>query len=159
MSVISLSRQGLEFLKRHEGFRDHMYNDTAGHCTVGYGHLVHRGHTGSDPVQEAPFVRGLPEPAAAVYLTKDTQAAQAGVRTWVTRPLQQTEFDALVSFTFNVGVGALAHSTLTRRINSLATPDAIEQAWLMWRIPPSVLSRRRDECALFLEGNYGGPVS
>ena len=113
----------------------------------------------ADPVKEAPFVLGLPEPAAAVYLAKDTQAAQAGVRTWFTRPLQQTEFDALVSFTFNVGVGAMAHSTLTRRINSLATPDAIEQAWLMWRRPASIMGRRRDEVRLFLEGNYGGPVS
>lgn len=157
--ILTLSPAGLRFLEIHEGFREHLYNDTAGHATIGYGHLVHRGPVGTAPQSEAPFAGGLARAPAAILLARDVASAAAGVRTFITRPLQQHEFDALVSFTFNVGVGALMKSTLARRINSLATQDAIADAFLMWNKPPSILRRRRDEATLFLEGKYGGPIS
>lgn len=157
--ITSLSAAGLAFIEAHEGFRDRLYNDANGYATIGYGHLVHKGAVGTNPQAEAPYVNGLPRAAAAVLLAKDTLAAAAGVKTFIFRPLQQTEFDALVSFTFNVGVGALMKSTLARRVNSNATPDAIESAFLMWLKPKSLEGRRRAEVELFLRGNYGGPVS
>lgn len=157
--VQSLSVEGLRFIEAHEGFRSHLYEDSNGHATIGFGHLVHRGRIGAVPALEAPFVNGIDKAHAAVLLAKDTLSAAAAVRTFVFRPLQQHEFDALVSFAFNVGAGALQRSTLVRRVNGNATPDAIASAWLMWDKPHGILGRRRDEVRLFNEGNYGGPVS
>ncbi len=157
--VTQLSPEGLAFIERHEGYRSALYNDSRGHATIGFGHLVHRGRVGSVPEIEAPFVRGIDKAHAAVLLAKDSLAAMAGVRTFIHRPLQQHEFDALTSIAFNIGVGAFMRSTLARRVNSNATPDAIEDAWLMWNKPHGILQRRRDEAKLFLEGNYGvGPI-
>lgn len=152
--MLSLSPQGLAFLKAHEGLRLHLYADSNGHATIGYGHLVHRGPPGSQPVLEAQFAGGITPAWAGLLLAKDTLAAQAGVRTWIRPNLAQHEFDALVSFAFNVGVGALSKSTLARRVNSLATPDAIADAWLMWDKPAGILHRRRDELRLFQTGQY-----
>lgn len=150
-----LSASGLEFLRSHEGFRSHLYDDVNGHATIGYGHLVHKGRVGTLPNLERSYVNGIDKITGTALLAQDSSAAQAAVRTWVRCPLQQHEFDALVSFTFNVGSGALSTSTLARRVNAAAAPDAIEEAFMMWNKPPQIIGRRRAEAELFLRGNYG----
>lgn len=158
-----LSPAGLRFLEAHEGYRAQLYDAGDGCTTIGYGHCVHRGKPGTNPAAEAPFRGGLARAPAAILLAKDAARFEAAVRTWVTRPLQQHEFDALVAFAFNVGVGAFSTSTLVRRVNTNATPDAIVSAFLMWvkaagKIMPGLRKRRSDEAILFLEGRYGGPA-
>lgn len=152
--ISTLSPDGLEFLKRHEGLRLHMYEDSAGHATIGYGHLVHRGPIGSNPSAEAPYLHGLTPAQAGLILARDTLAAQRGVGQIVTRGLAQYEFDALVSLAYNIGLHAFSTSTLARRVQSCATPDAIQSSWLEWDRPHSILPRRRDEVRLFLTGQY-----
>jgi lysozyme len=159
VAVDHLSPAGLAFLKRHEGFRSHLYNDSQGHATIGYGHLVHRGRVGTDPNAEFMYAGGLAEAPASLLLARDLKRYEAAVRTFISRGLQQHEFDALVSFTYNVGVKGFAESTLCRRVNGSATPDAIEAAFMMWTKNPELRGRRRDEVALYNHGEYGGARS
>lgn len=156
MPAENLSPAGLAFLKRHEGFRSHLYNDSAGHATIGYGHLVHHGRVGTDTPAEFMFAGGLAEAPASLLLARDLRRFEAAVRTFVTRPLQQHEFDALVSFVYNVGVGAFSTSTLLRQVNGNAAPGTIAAAFMMWTKQPELAGRRKDEVTLFNTANYGG---
>lgn len=69
-----LSKKGADFIGAFEGFSATLYNDPAGHCTIGYGHLVHLGNCdGSEPAE---FKRGITRKRAARLLREDARAAQ-----------------------------------------------------------------------------------
>lgn len=86
------SDRGIKLVKQFEGLRLERYKDSAGHWTIGWGHLI---------------PRGLPEritmDEAAKLLHKDMGIARAAITNRVKVPLSQGEFDALVSFVFNLG--------------------------------------------------------
>ena len=159
---MNLSPAGLRFIKTREGYRGQLYNDAAGHATIGYGHLVHRGAVGTDTAAEFMFAAGLAEAPAAMLLARDLKRFEAAVRTFVKRGLKQHEYDALVSFAYNVGVGGFSRSTAVRRVNDAATPDAIASAFMMWTKAGGhenrgLVARRRAEAELYNTGEYGGP--
>jgi GH24 family phage-related lysozyme (muramidase) len=145
-----LSDRGVEFIARFEGFRGALYNDPAGHCTIGYGHLVHRGRcNGGEPAE---FRAGISRQRAAQLLRQDAAVAVAAV------PLAPWQFDALVSFTFNVGAGAFRRSTLLERLNAGAY-EAVSEQLRRWvtaggRILPGLVARRNAEAKLFTTGRY-----
>jgi GH24 family phage-related lysozyme (muramidase) len=114
---LSLSSQGAALIAEFEGKRNQLYNDPAGHATIGIGHLVHEGPV-SGSEDEARFAAGLTdEELYQLFITEDVPRYQQAVRDLVTVPLYQSEFDALVSFTYNLGAGALEESTLRRLLN------------------------------------------
>lgn len=84
-----------------EGCRLTPYNDVAGNATVGYGHLLHHGPVTDDD-------QAISETQADVYFAQDldTKAGQY-VNSFVKVTLSQNQFDALVSFTYNLGAGTL----------------------------------------------------
>jgi lysozyme len=119
---MKFSAAGMELLKRSEGFRNRVYLDVAGLPTIGYGHrLLH-----SDS-----FPNGIDEPQAANLLACDVRDAEQAVERLVKVPLTQGQFDALVDFTFNLGAGQLASSTLLKSLNAGRYDDAAEQL-LCW---------------------------
>ena len=119
---MKFSATGMELLKRSEGFRNRVYLDVAGLPTIGYGHrLLH-----SDS-----FPNGIDEPQAANLLACDVRDAEQAVERMVKAPLTQGQFDALVDFTFNLGAGRLASSTLLKSLNAGRYDDAAEQL-LRW---------------------------
>jgi len=152
-----LSRAGARFIAQFEGFRARLYNDPAGHCTIGYGHLVHRGRcNGTEPAE---FRRGITEQRALGLLWSDARAAASELARSVRQPLVQHQFDALVSFVFNVGAGAFRGSTLLRELNA-GHYDAVPAQLNRWvyggggQPLPGLVRRRRAEGVLFAEGNY-----
>ena len=153
---LQLSAAGAAFIGRFEGFRAQLYDDAAGHCTIGYGHLVHHGPcNGSEPAE---FVAGITEPRAAQLLQQDASAAAAAINRSVTVPLSQHQFDALVSFVFNVGTGAFGGSTLLRRLNAgehAAVPTELNK-WVNagGQRLQGLVNRRAAEGALFSNGTY-----
>jgi lysozyme len=117
-----LSQEGLELIKKSEGFRDHVYLDVAGFPTIGYGHLV-------KPFES--FPSGIDEQTAAGILATDVEVAEQAVALVVKVALTQGQFDALVDFCFNLGAGRLATSTLLRELNA-GHHDAAAQQLLAW---------------------------
>ena len=99
-----ISRKGFLFVLHYEGFTDRLINDGGGHCTIGYGHLVHIGECNGDP-SEQPWKWGITRDDALKLYGSDVEKYEKDVVTNVTVPLNQCQFDALVSFTFNVGMG------------------------------------------------------
>jgi lysozyme len=152
----ALSPKGAQFIAGFEGFRGNLYNDPVGHATIGFGHLVHLGPiNGSEPAQ---FKKGLTRPQALALLRQDATPAATTVARCVKVPLTQAQFDALVSFTFNLGAGALQTSTLLRKVNARefgAVPAEFEK-WVLasGRKLPGLVRRRTAEARLFTSGKY-----
>ena len=142
---LSLSAQGLDLVKRFEGLRLGAYQDAAGVWTIGYG------HTGNvRPGQR------IAEAQAEQLLRKDVSWAEEAVRKNVDVPLSQGQFDALVSFTFNLGAGALQRSTLLRKLNAGDHAGAQAEFGRFvhagGHVLPGLVRRRADEAELFGNG-------
>ena len=101
------SQQGIDRIKKFESCCLTAYQDAAGVWTIGYG------HTGS-------VYAGMQisQEQAGDLLKADLKRFEAAVNRYVTGALTQGRFDALVSFTFNVGEGALKKSTLLKKMNA-----------------------------------------
>lgn len=102
-----LSEHGAQLIASFEGFRPQPYQDSVGVWTIGYGH-THGVGPNSRPVTKA---------EALALLQADAADAATAVRDLVDVHLTQNQLDALISFTFNLGAGALAESTLLKRLN------------------------------------------
>ncbi len=145
--MLQISRRGLELIKRFEGTRLKPYLDVAGKWTIGTGHLI----TASEAET---FAAGITAEQSDNILKHDLLIAEAAVRKFVRVPLTQGEFDALVSFTFNLGAGALCSSTLRMRLNRGDKRGAADQ-FPKWchaggRRVQGLLNRRLAERAMFL---------
>ncbi len=124
---MKLSAEGLDLIKRFEGFRVQQYRDIAGFLTIGYGHRI-------IPPESFPpesFPGGISEPQAATILASDVSEAEQAVCHLVKVALTQGQFDALVDFTFNLGAGRLEKSTLLRALNA-GRYDAAAEQLLLW---------------------------
>jgi len=139
-----ISKAGLEHLKQFEGWRDHVYNDVAGYPTIGYGHLIKDGEEFPDRIT---IEQG------EALLRQDADIAIRAVAYNVKVPITQGMFDALVSFTYNVGTGALRKSTLLRLLNDGEYIDAARQ-FPRWnkaggKVVAGLTKRRNSETWLF----------
>ena len=106
-AVVKTSDKGVKLIKEFEGLRTSSYDDGGGVQTIGYG------HTGEGVDQG-----NISEAEAEELLRADLETAENAIESLVEVPLKQSEFDALVSFVFNVGQGALAKSTLLKKLNA-----------------------------------------
>ena len=121
---MNFSDNGLARLKSLEGFRSTAYKDSGGKMTIGYGHLIVPG--------DGTLVGDVLEEVQATGLLKqDVQRAVDAVNAAVTVDLNQNQFDALVIFTYNVGIHAFQTSTLLKDINISAFDSAAAQ-FLVW---------------------------
>ncbi len=116
------SDEGIALIKRFEGLRLVPYRDVAGYPTVGVGHLLSKDH--GEPLF---LYRTLTEDEVDELLRKDVRHHESAVSRLVSVPLTQGQFDALVSFTFNLGAGALQESTLRRFLNLSDYPEVPNQ--------------------------------
>lgn len=149
---MQISDAGLQLIKTDEGFKPRLYNCPANDATVGYGHLVHHGPI-CGAASEAPFAGGISEAAATALLLQDVAYAEHAVEHLVTVPLSQGKYDALVSFTYNLGSGKLQTSTLLRKLNAGDYAGAAAQfgVWVFGGGVklPGLVTRREAEEALF----------
>ena len=144
---MELSQNGLNFIANNEAPGGEpaltAYQDQGGVWTIGFGHTAGV-KAGDTCTAEQAFK----------WLSEDAQFAVQGVDTLVHTALNQNQFDALVDFTFNLGVGNLQRSTLLFLLNRGDYEDAADQfsRWDIVAERPStgLLSRRERERRLFL---------
>lgn len=140
---MKISEQGLKVLKHYESCRLTAYQDSAGVWTIGWG------HTG--PEVKSGLVWTQQQADAA--LQKDLDWFEQRVTSLVRVPLKQRQFDALVCFAYNLGVGALQSSTLFAKLSARDYAGAAEQ-FPRWRNAGGkplygLVKRRAAEQALF----------
>lgn len=106
---MKVGRRGIELIQSFEKFSGHLYHtDGGGHCTIGWGHLVHPGHCDGRE-NERKFKVGISQRVADQLMEADLVGAEAAINQTVEKykiQLNQNQFDALVSFIFNTGVGS-----------------------------------------------------
>lgn len=131
---MKISDQGIELLVAREGKRNDAYLDTQNIPTIGVGHTgpeVHLGlHWTDEQVMDA--------------FRKDIERFEAAITRAAVVALVDYQFDALVSFAFNVGTGAATSSTLLKKVNEEKFDEAAAQ-FDRWHIPPEITSRRNGE--------------
>ena len=153
---MKISKQGLELIKEFEGVRLESYKCPAGIWTIGIGHTSAAG---------APDVKpGMKITLQEAYdiLNRDLDQYEDAVSKFVKVPLTQNQFDALVSFVYNVGVGAFQKSTLLKKLNA-GQYDAVPNELMKWtkaggKDLPGLVRRRRAECALWRGVDETSPV-
>lgn len=130
---------GLNLIKRFEGFSSTIYICSAGYPTIGYGHVV-LAH------EQDQFATGITQAEATELLRKDVRIAERAVLRLISVPLTDGQFNALVSFTFNLGAGALQRSTLRRKVNrgehKSVPVELMKWVWAAGKRLPGLLSRR-----------------
>jgi lysozyme len=141
---MNISNEGLQLIKVSEGFRANTYLDVAGFPTIGYGHRL---------LHPESYPNGVTEEEATALLLQDVQSAEHAVSRLVKVALTQGQFDALVDFTFNLGSGRLASSTLLADLNAGRYADAKAQLMLWDRaggvVCTALATRRQTEAALW----------
>ena len=140
-----IGRPGLNLIKEFEGLSLEKYKDAVGKWTIGYGHLI---------LPSERFDRPLTESEAEDLLQSDLRKFEGGIIQYVTARISQNQFDALVSFAFNLGLANLKGSTLLRLLNQGKYSEAAEQ-FLRWNkaggmAMPGLTRRRAAERDLFL---------
>ena len=152
------SEHGLQLLKQWEGFKLQLYKDSAGLSTIGVGHLLKKDElvSGRIVISGVPveFEDGLVEEQVTSLLQQDLQPAEVAVNSYVKVELDQNQFDALVSFTFNSGAQAFAESTLLKMLNQ-GSYDAVPDQLRRWvraggNIVQGLVNRRENEIKLWL---------
>lgn len=142
-----INDKGLRLIKSFEGLRLKAYQDSVGVWTIGYGT--------TSSVQPGMVIT---QAQAEEFLRRDLRRFEQAVNDLVKVPLTTDQFAALVSFTYNVGEGALESSTLLRLLNQKDYQGAADQ-FLRWdkaggQSLPGLTRRRRAERALFLGQDY-----
>jgi lysozyme len=143
---MKLSNKGLDLIKQFEGCELKAYICPAGVLTIGYG------HTGSDVKQGMVIT----EAQATTLLRKDVAKCETGVTTLTATgaPINQNQFDALVSFAYNCGINALGSSTLLRKVKAKPSDKTIALEFARWnksvgKILPGLTTRRHAESKLY----------
>lgn len=138
------SQNGIDLIKKHEGCHLTAYKCPAGAWTIGYGHTA--------GVKEG---MKITQQQAEEFLKQDLEKYEKYVFVYVKHPLNQNQFDALVSFVFNCGAGNLKTLASSRTLEQIA--DAI----LLYNkgggvVLQGLVKRRKEEQALFLKGMQKG---
>ena len=120
------SNRGIELIKRFEGLRLKAYICSGGVDTIGYGTTILPNGI------KVPKGSTCTKEQAEMFLKNDLEKFESGVRKLVTVPIKQNQFDALVCFAYNVGLGALGKSTLLKKININPNSEEIEAEFMKW---------------------------
>ena len=160
---MKVSAAAIQMIKHHEGVRTKPYRCPALLWTVGVGHVIDPSHTAVKYEER----KSLPIPAGwdrvlsmgevDSILAQDLGRFERGVLRLCPAALgNQGIFDALVSFSFNVGLGNLQRSGLRMKTNRGDFDEAADE-FLKWtkaagRVLPGLVKRRKDEQALYLSG-------
>ena len=146
---MEVSKRGLNLIKSHEGFRSRPYLDAVGVPTIGYGNTFYpdgRKVSLSDPA--------ISESEASQLLARTLKDFARQILPFLPQGLNQNQFDALLSFAYNLGPGALKTSTLLKRIKANPCDPDIAYQFSRWnkaggKVLNGLVRRRKEEADLY----------
>lgn len=142
-----ISTAGLNLIKRFEGFVPRIYNDVSSFA-IGYGHNFPES-------ERRKYQNGITREEADSLLMKDVENVENNIKKYVTVPLNQNQFDALVSMLFNTGSAPIITGTLGKLLNG-GDYEGASNEMLKWihgpdrKILPVLENRRQQEASLFI---------
>jgi len=148
---MQMSPEGMNaLLKKFEGCKLTAYRCPAGICTIGYGHTA---SAGAPPPRDGMTIT---QKQADEILSRDLTQYETAVHNMVQQPLNQHQFDVLVDFAYNAGIGNLKSSTLLKKVNA-AQFDQVPAELLKWtkgggKVLPGLVRRRQAESAWWASG-------
>ena len=148
---MKLSENGLKFIAKHEGFRSKPYLDPVGVPTIGYGNTYY-----TNGVKVRLSDTAISEDEALELLQNIVKRFEEGVNRLVKRALNQNQFDALVSFSYNLGLGNLQSSTLLKKVNANPCDQSISYEFSRWnkaggKVLNGLTRRRKEEAELYFK--------
>ena len=157
---MNVSSKTIEMIKHHEGVRFKPYQCPAKLWTIGVGHVLYP-NQGKMPIDQRNGYALHPEDNRAfskdevnAILRADLARFEKGVATYCPVPLTQGQFDALVSFSFNVGLGTLQRSTMRQKVlrgdMAGAAEELLKYCMAGGKVLRGLQNRRIDERAVFL---------
>ena len=157
---MNVSDRAITMIKHHEGVRQKPYRCPAKLWTIGVGHVLYpeQGKMKIDDRDGFPLKpednRTFTMEEVDGILKSDLQRFERGVATYCPVELTQGQFDALVSFSFNVGLGTLQRSTLRQKVlrgdMEGASEEFLKYCMAGGKILRGLQNRRKDERAMFL---------
>jgi lysozyme len=149
---MQISDNGLDTIKKFEGFRLQAYQDSVGVWTLGYGSTFFPNGT---KVKEGDTVS---YETAHRMLENVANMFSKEIAKLITSEINQNQFDALVSFSYNVGINNFKKSHLLELVNKDPNDPAIKQEFLKWnkaggKVLKGLMLRRQAESELFFKQN------
>lgn len=146
---MNTEKKGLALIKKYEGFYSKPYLDPIGIPTIGYGATYY-----PNKVKVTMKDKPLTEKEASELLVNMLKVYENQVALLVTKPINQNQFDALVSFTYNLGATNLGKSTLLKKVNKNPNDPTIRQEFEKWnraggKVLNGLTKRRKDEASLY----------
>lgn len=143
---MKVSEYGLALVKHFEGCRLHPYLDAVHLWTIGWGRRI------SDSAVKQ-YWNGVSQDQADKWFNDDIQGFALGVTKLLQKPVEQHEFDAVVSLAYNIGIGALKTSTMLRLLNE-GDKNGASKEFRKWchagaHVLPGLLRRRTVEQNMF----------
>jgi lysozyme len=144
-----ISQNGIDMIKGFESFRSNPYLCPAGVPTIGYGATYYQNGK-RVTLQDNPITEQVANDLLKFMLGKYEDA----VNRYVQEEINQNQFDALVSFTYNVGMESLRISTLLRVLNNNPNNEEIRTQFMRWtkangRVLEGLKRRRKKEADLY----------
>ena len=149
MKITKTSLKGVELIKKYEGFRSKPYKCEAGVATIGYGATYYPNGQKVKLTDPA-----IDEKHASLLLEAMLNPYEKAVDSYCRDDINQNQFDALVSFAYNLGNSALKSSTLLKKANANPNDKTIRNEFLKWRFTSGkelkgLINRRKDESELY----------
>ena len=148
-----LDQKGYDLIKSFEGLSLKPYKCSAGVPTIGYGSTYYENGI-KVQMSDAPITGARAE----ILLKNVADRFAQKVANLIKKPVTQNQFNALVSFAFNVGSGALASSTLLKLVNENPNNALISKEFLKWnkangKTIQGLTNRRKKESALYFSAS------
>lgn len=141
-----MSDNGLKFLMDNEGVILKPYLDTKSIPTIGVG-CTYWENGNKVKMTDSPITMERAMELFKHILSHYELTVYSNTRD----DINQNQFDSLVSLCYNIGVNGFKSSTLVKRINANASPQSIENAFMMWTKNKELVGRRKREVQLYLK--------
>jgi len=151
MKITNISIQGLDLIKKYEGFRSKPYLCPAKVPTIGYGATYYPNGTKVKLTDKA-----IDKEYATTLLITMLNTYEKAVDSYTTDNITQNQFDAIVSLAYNIGVGNLKSSTLLKKVNNNPKDLAIQKEFMKWvnaggKKLEGLVKRRTEEANLYFK--------